>query len=296
MGNLVNFNPMQTTNAAGLFGVSSDGYTQGIAMPDPAVRNELAGGVLAASETLPLWGGCAIYENLAVTGNNGHYGNTVGRAASLAFVTGFSVFDQGHNAIINPSNGIPLIGPGMTAMFYRLGSGARIPVACDPSLISLNGGLINQQVSWDYNNQRLVAYDAATATVAVSSLTASWSSVTNMFTMTVVTSAASNVGAVGDAINISGVTNTGTGGAAFINGNWIVTQFTDNEHFQFQIPGTASGQIGAIGGTIVLNQGLGALPVEVLNIQNGNSRIVQYNAQTTLANWVNNAACALIKI
>jgi len=297
MSTILGFNPMAVTVAAGFFGVSSDGFTQGVAHDDPAVRYQLAGGYLAATETLPMWGGVAISESLGAVTSNGHYGPAITRAASTSAITGFSVFNQAHNGINSPENQVPVMASGMTVPFYRLGSLARIPLAADPSLVaSLASGLITQQVTWDINAQRLVAYDSATATVAVSSLTASWSSTTGLFTMTVVCSAASNVGAVGDTINISGVTNTGTGGAGFINGTWTVTQFTDNEHFQFQIPGTASGQIGTIGGTIVLNQNTGALACKILQLGQGNSRIVGYNAQTALANWLNNQSCILVQI
>ena len=34
-------NPMQTTNAAGLFGIQSDGFTQGVAVIDPGVHDHL---------------------------------------------------------------------------------------------------------------------------------------------------------------------------------------------------------------------------------------------------------------
>lgn len=297
MSTTLGFNPMQVTNASGFFGVQSDGFTQGVAHDDPAVRYQLAGGFLASSETLPMWGGVGITESLNASGSNGHYGNSITRATTTAGITGFSVFNQGHNWINSPENQVPIAGVGQSVNFYRLGSLARIPLAADPSLVaSLYSDPITQQVTWDINNQRLVAYDSGTSTVSVSSLTASWSSTTNLFTMTVVCGAASNVGAVGDTINISGVTNTGTGGAAFINGNWTVTAFTDNEHFQFQIPGTSSGQIGTIGGTIVLNQNTGALACKILQLGIGNSRIVTWNSQTSFANWSNSGSCILVQI
>ena len=165
----VSFNPMATTNAAGSFNVSSSGYIQGTALNDPSVRNYLAGGQLAASETLPMWGGVGISENLpalsAESGYNPNHtlGGQVGRATSLTQtaaggLSGFSVFDQNHSAITTPQSPVPLVGSGMTFNFYRLGSGARIVVAADPALVSLDGGPIGQQVSWDFANQLLVPY------------------------------------------------------------------------------------------------------------------------------------------
>lgn len=286
-------NPMQTTNAAGLFGIQSDGFTQGVAHDDPAVRFQLAGGYLATSETLPMWGGVAISETLPLVTSNGNLGNSITRAANNAGITGFSVFNQSHNAINTPQSPVPLLSGNMTVNFYRLGSLARIPLAADPSLVaSLASGLINQQVSWDFNNQRLQPYDASTATYSVTSITSSYAN--GVYTMVVVMAVASLVGAVGDTINISGVTGTG---AALVNGNQTVTAFTDNQHFTFQVA-AASGAIatGALGGTIVLNAGTGALACKILQLGQGNSRTVSYNTVTQLATWVNNGSCVLVQI
>jgi hypothetical protein len=292
MASNISFNPFLTSNASGSFSVQSTGYVQGAAQDDPAIRNALAGGTLATTETLPMWGGVAIFENIPGSTVDGSTGGTVGRATSLTNLTGFSVVNQAHNWITTPQSQAPSAGAGMFVPFYRLGSGARIAVAMDPSLVSLDGGLITQQVSWDFNNQRLQAYDAATATVSVTSITSSYSN--GVYTFAVVCAAPSLVGAVGDAINISGVTGTG---ASLVNGNQVVTAFTDNEHFSFQIT-AASGAIatGALGGTIVLNQGTGALNVKVLETQIGNSKTIAYDVVNNFVNWNNTGSTAIILI
>lgn len=290
------FNPFGTTNAPGMFGTTSDGYTQGVAHDDPAVRFALAGGVLATTETLPMWGGIAISESLSSSTSNGHQGNTISRSALNANITGFSVFNQGHNAINWPQSQVPTVQSGMMVPFYRLGSGARIPVACDPGLVGLDGGLISQQVSWDFNNQRLQKYVASAATVSVTSMTATFSSVLGGETVVIVCAAASDVQAIGDAVNISGATNAGTGGNSIVNGNFIVTAFTDNQNFSIFIPTADTGVITTIAGTIVLNQGIGALACKILNIALGNSRIVSWDPVNLVANWNNAGACALLQI
>ena len=292
MTSVVNFNPFQTTNGAGSFNVSSDGYTQGVAHDDPASRNYLSAGPLATTEILPMWGGVAINELLSSATSNVHLGNNVSRATAAANITGFSVFNQGHNGINWPGNNVPVMGSGMTVPFYRIGSNSRIAVACDPSLASIDGGNIAQPVSWDFNNQRLQPYDASTATVSLTSITSSYAS--GVYTFVVVAAAATLVGAVGDAINVSGVTGTG---AALVNGNQIVTAFTDSQHFSFQVT-AASGAIatGALTGTLILNQGVAAINVRVLNIAVGNSKIVQWDPVNLVANFVNNGTCALILI
>ena len=35
---------------------------------------------------------------------------------------------------------------------------ARLALAIDPTLISLEGGIITQQVSWDFTNQKIIAF------------------------------------------------------------------------------------------------------------------------------------------
>ena len=292
MSSQISINPLLTTNALGSFSTQSDGYVQGIALDDPSVRNYLAGGVLANAETLPMWGGVGIYEAIPAGGSS-VLGSVIGRATSLAALTGFSVFNQAHAGITTPQSPVPLTPSGGNVNFYRLGSGARIAVQADAALTSLDGGLITQQVSWDFNNQVLTPYDASTPTVSVTSMTPSFSN--GVYTIAIVCAAASNVGAVGDFINISGATNTGTAGNSIVNGNFQVTAFTDNEHFSIQVT-AVSGAIGTIAGTIVLNQGTGALNVRVLQVVPNNCKTVSYSAATGFATWNPNGACALILI
>jgi hypothetical protein len=287
----LNFNPFTTTNQVGSFSVQSDGYIQGMIMSDPSIRNELSGGNYATGQTLPMFGGVAIQELInasSVLGPNIKYSTTVTN------ITGFSVFDQATSWVNTPQSPVPTASPGQTVSFFRLGSGIRVPLAIDPSLISLSGGLITQQVSWDFNNQFITAYQASTGTVTISSMTATTAG--TVCTIAVVCSAASNVGAVGDVINISGATNAGTGGNTLVNGDFTVTAFTDNEHFSIQVPVSGSGVITTIGGSPVLNQGGGALPVDILDIQVGNSMVVVYNALTGAVTWNKQGSCALVKL
>ncbi|MCR3916709.1 hypothetical protein, partial [Klebsiella variicola] len=85
------------------------------------------------------------------------------------------------------------------------------------------------------------------------------------YTFVVVMAVATPAGAVGDAVNFSGVTGTG---ANYVNGNQVITSFTDSQHFSFQVA-AASGAIatGSLSGTIVLNtQSATALSVKILKI------------------------------
>lgn len=288
------FFPYGTTNASGSFVVQSAGYVQGVYQDEPAIRYSLATGTLSASATGPIWGGMAISESVApASGYDRTLGGTLVPAAAVTNITGFSVFNNAYSMVGSPSSPVPLAGSaGASVAFFRMGCGIRIPVAMDPSLVSLDGGLITQNVSWDFNNQILQPYDASTATYSVTSATSAFAG--GVYTIAIVMAAASPVAAVGDSINISGVTGTG---AALVNGNQVVTAFTDNQHFSIQIT-AASGAIatGALTGTILLNYGTGILPVKILDISAGNSMTVNYNPTTGAATWNRSGYAALIQI
>jgi hypothetical protein len=165
------FNPYVQTSAAGMFNIESDGFIVGTAMPDPAARFALSGGWLAAAETLPMYGGVAISENVPTERSTAPatptradiaLGEVISRAtvmtAGVGTITGFSVFDQNYAAVNTPTSPVPTIGSGGMVNFYRYGSGARVALAIDPTLVTLEGGVITAQVSWDFVNQRIVAF------------------------------------------------------------------------------------------------------------------------------------------
>lgn len=168
MAATISINPGLTTNARGSFNVQSLGFIQGMALDDPAIRNALAGGYLGSAETIPMWGGVAVRENIAAVTES--RGPEIIRAATNALITGFSVFNQNHAAINTPQSPVPLTPSGMLVNFYRLGSGARIPLKIDPALVSLEGSIITTQVSWDFVNQRIIAYDAGVGALDVRAL------------------------------------------------------------------------------------------------------------------------------
>ena len=276
--------PFLTTTARGTFGTQWTGYVQGDAMDDPTVRNLLAGGVLALSETLPMWGGVGISERVPTLPNTptGTLGGNIIRAPSLtgaSALTGFSVFNQNHSAVNTPQSEVPLVAAGSTMNFYRLGTGARIPVAADPVLASLEGGIISAQVSWDFSAQKLIPYTAAYAANVITN--AVWSA--DKITFTTTTAHGLSIGSV---VNISGFTPSGYNGVyttlSGTTGSTIVVAKVGD-------PGTdtVQGQLDAGGG---------ALPVRVLNLMVGNSMTVEFGATTRFANWNRSGTAALILI
>ena len=149
----INLNPILTTNAKGLFSTNSNGYTQGDAQDDPAVKFALCGGVFDAAATAPVFGGLPVQE-FVPTGDT-VLGSTIKLAADDAEPTAFTVFNQAFAGLNTPQSPVPAYLPGMSVNYYRLGSGARIPVELDPASITVEGELVSTVVYWDFTNNWL---------------------------------------------------------------------------------------------------------------------------------------------
>lgn len=291
----ISYNPMQTTTAAGTFNVESTGFIQGVTMDAPSVRNRLSGGVVSLNEALPMWGGMAVSEGIPtgyVTGTLAGpkaLGGFISRATSVpgtagapAPITSFTVFDQAHHGLASPQSPVPLYAGGMSVHHYRLGTGARIPVACDPALAALQSGLINQPVSWDFAGQRLVPYTAAYAANAITAAT--YNNATGVATFTTATPH----GLVpGNDYSVSGVTPAG------YNGSVTATTGTTGSTLTANIGAGLNLANATAFGTLVA--GGGALPVTVLEIAPTNCMTVVFSSGG-FATWNRNGACALILI
>jgi hypothetical protein len=221
----VSINPYLTSNAAGSFQVESVGLVQGTFYDDPAARFQLAGGTLASTETLPMWGGVAISELVPGAANTpgAVLGTVVSRALSLVSqasgqMTGFSVFNQAHAMVNSPQSPVPLSGSYGPVNFFRFGSNARIAVPMTTGLVSLQGGLITTNVSWDFVNQMLIPGIAAYNSASVQS--AAYTSSTGILALTFAAAPfGASVGSTANGvyISVSGI----TGGA--VNGDWPIT-------------------------------------------------------------------------
>lgn len=290
----ITINPAITTSATGLFSVTENGLVQGAAMDSPAIRNSLSGGILDPAETLPMWGGVGVYENIplttaGLTTAGSALGGYIGRATSVTAnaaksLTGFSVFDQAYAGINSPQSTVPLFSTGQSINQYRLGSGARIVVAVAPGLVSLDGGLISPQVSWDYAAQQLIPYNAA---YAANVITASTWAATGGGQFTYTTTSAHGV-AVGEYVTFTGIT------PAAYNGTFLtITGTTGSTIVVTGAPSVTPGS-GSAFGTLVA--GGGALNVKVLDVKIGGNMTVNYNPTTGFATWNQNGNCAIILI
>lgn len=284
----ITINPALTSNAPGSFGVSSVGLIQGMAYPDPATRYALVQGVVAAGETIPMWGGVAVFEDVAPGGGGlnraGVLGGDIGRATTVTGgskpILGFSVFDQAYGMINSPQSPVQLAAAGQSANYYRLGSGARIAVAADPNLTALRGGLVNPNVSWDFVNEQLIAYSAPTFSSGTYNGTTG--------AVSLVTAAPHGL-LPGDQIIVSGATGTGT--FASINGQYTLIAGTTGSTLVYTV---ATGQTMTITGATL---GTGAvLAVKVLEIQSANSMTVSYDATSGFATWNRSGSAAVILI
>ena len=178
------FNPYVQTSAAGMFVIESDGFIVGTAMPDPAARFALSGGWLASSETLPMFGGLAISENVPqerppVTRADISLGGIIARgtvaaaAGTTGAITGFSVFDQNYAAVNTPTSPVPTVGSGGLVNFYRFGSGARVALSADPALaaaVETGTSPISAPLYWDPVNFRISATSTSNLLVPVKGL------------------------------------------------------------------------------------------------------------------------------
>lgn len=287
--------PNLTTAGQGLFnGPSSVGMIQGQADPDPAIRNALRSGIVSNNETVPMWGGLAVYaliSPISTTGPKQPLGASLGRATALTgstSITGFSVFDQGYNMVNDPTNTVPTAGSGQSLNWYPLGCRARIAVPCDPSLISLRNGLINPQVSWDFVSQLLIPYAAPYAQANISN--AVWASTSGgETTFTVGTDLTADLG-VGDDIEVASVVSTGGTGVGF-NGFFTILSINSTTIVVSQ-PAASSPGTYSSGGHVLA--GGGALPVTVLDIQPTGNMVVQNVAGAITYNY--NGACAKIQL
>lgn len=166
----ISINPILTTNAAALFNVNSNGFVQGDAQDDPAVKFALCQGVYDPTATAPILGGNPILETIpslaALALNMANVGATIVNALATGTyahrINGFTVFNQAFAGITTPQSNCPSYQPGQSVNYYRGGSGARIPVRASAGLLAtiVGGQPVNDlPCSWNFAEGYLDVYD-----------------------------------------------------------------------------------------------------------------------------------------
>ena len=171
---MTTFNPYVVTNVQDGFSVQSQGYWQGDLLDDPAGRYALSAGVVASDETLPMWGGIAVYEKTAGSSTydavQGGAAPTIGRfleSMELAGskIAGFSVFNGSYSLPTTPQSPVPMGSPGNSFNFVRVGTNNRVVVKCSSAVLALVGSEQPAAFSWDVTNQQLIPATMCAPTV-----------------------------------------------------------------------------------------------------------------------------------
>lgn len=186
------YNPALTGNIQGSFAVQTRGFIQGALLENPTTYGQEYGGVLATAETIPMWGGVALYANIPAAGSE-QLGQVVGRALTNSAIVGFSLYEHAGNAIMLPGNGVPLLYSGQKVSYAKFGSNQRVALQIDPALVSLDGSSVTTLFSWDFALQRLTAESPAYAQQTPSAYT-SYVSSTGVLSLSFTTAPALVVG------------------------------------------------------------------------------------------------------
>lgn len=163
-------NPAIQSSFPGTFFSTSAGYVQGDAQDDPSIRQVLRKAIVDPAAAQAMWGGLAICElmlpgGVGVGTTNPSAGLktklvpatsiTAGNAAELR---GFTVINQAVAMIKSAQSKAPIALPSMGINYYRLGSGARIPIGVSAAAAAawLGGVVDPQTIYWDTVNLILV--------------------------------------------------------------------------------------------------------------------------------------------
>ena len=160
MSGTVSLNPFGTNQPQDSFLLQTQGYVQGAPYDDTVSRMWLAGGMLASTETVVMWGGVPVTEtiNVAGSGSDG-LGPVLKRSTTQANTTAWSTNLQANSMVVTSGNNVPVAAVGNYVAFFRYGSQQRLAVAVDPALVTAitgAGDAINSQaLYWDVTNYRV---------------------------------------------------------------------------------------------------------------------------------------------
>ena len=140
----------QTTVANNTFLLNTDGFIVGTLYGKFPDRYAIEGGVVASTQTTPLYGGLPL--TLAVTAPTIQGSSGLGERATLATaqtnIDGWSVFDQGAAGIISGFSNVPLYYVNTSINFVRSGF---LVLPVNPAAVNtIAGGASNQAIFWNF--------------------------------------------------------------------------------------------------------------------------------------------------
>ena len=135
---------------------------QGFAPDEVIAHTSLRSGLVAPSQTSPLWGGMAVTLSLPGPGVPLSLGPMLSLATASSNIAAFTSFTESDAMSRSIQNTVPQAragdgtNPGGAINFLLLRSGARLWVKIHNDAVSaLDGGSITPTVYWDYANQQL---------------------------------------------------------------------------------------------------------------------------------------------
>ncbi|MGN5574423.1 hypothetical protein [Enterobacter sp. Lyrl_3] len=159
----ITFNPFKTQGSpTGMFNVESRGLVQGDAQDDPAIRLQLCSGTF--DSTNPVWAGVGVMECIATDAANIAGANV--KPATATVCNAFIVSNQAYHGIITAGNNVPLYVGGGSVHYFRVGSGARIPLPVSAEVAALANGseaVGSDGFVWDLTNNVIDVYSSATS-------------------------------------------------------------------------------------------------------------------------------------
>ena len=161
----VSFNPALMTQPQNSFILqTNDRWFQGLTKDDWASRAWLRSGIIGG--TLSLWGGIGVAVNTPSASGNNRTGDQI-TPATTTQLNGFTVYDQGINAIQTPGSQVPVWPVGFNVPYYLFGSNARVPVPLASGVLaSLEGADISGTFYWDTANYNLTL-TSSSSTIAL---------------------------------------------------------------------------------------------------------------------------------
>ena len=146
-------NVYSTTVSANSFLLNSDGYTGGTLVGKYPDRYQVEGGVVASTQTTPVYGGLPL--SLAVVAPTARGSSGLGQlatlAASAANIDGWCVFTQASAGVITPYSSAPLYYANNSVNFVRIGSGAWVVLPLNPAAVNTIAGQgSNFPIYWNF--------------------------------------------------------------------------------------------------------------------------------------------------